>query len=366
MRRLYILAWCSALLAAAVLWKTRPQTTFKPREGLLLDRSWLVNQAPSLTPKEHCRGPDQTFLTYPEWFLVFGPAEYADYLQHRTSTGFPFLTHVFQTWESYRVVDDQTRGVFPPNAEYHTMIKVIATSSTVEFGMKGIYEAIVGRMTDVGDGKVATDEDRFNAAYAGDYVRFLDTAPWYEYDFIKQLRHLWGDCEILAAHPLRKGERRYLLTSDLAVKAIYGWLIKQATKSAYEAPLPVTAVVLDRPPMEPLPGGDEFKVLSTLPDGSTLATLPRYTPFTILAINLAKQGVKFVEIAGNRSAILITATGPSNWCPESPSFRLLFSQTVPSKPGQNRWALATPVASLNQTLGELSAGGMIVEHVFDY
>ena len=29
------------------------------------------------TPVEDRRPPDQTFLTYPEWFLVFSPAEYA-------------------------------------------------------------------------------------------------------------------------------------------------------------------------------------------------------------------------------------------------------------------------------------------------
>src|ERR1700753_1975539 len=110
MKRLCILAWCSAGLAVLLFWSTKPQTTFRPGQGPLLDRSWLLSETPSVTPKEHCRAPDQTFLTYPEWFLVFGPAEYAEYLQHRTATGFPFMTHVFQAWESYAAVDDQIRG----------------------------------------------------------------------------------------------------------------------------------------------------------------------------------------------------------------------------------------------------------------
>ena len=35
--------------------------------------------APQLqTPEAHRRTEDQTYLTFPEWFLVFSPAEYAD------------------------------------------------------------------------------------------------------------------------------------------------------------------------------------------------------------------------------------------------------------------------------------------------
>jgi hypothetical protein len=30
-----------------------------------------VASAPKVTPVEHVRGLEQTFLTYPEWFLVF-------------------------------------------------------------------------------------------------------------------------------------------------------------------------------------------------------------------------------------------------------------------------------------------------------
>lgn len=366
MKNLRILAWSSAALAAVVFWNSRPLTTVRSGEGLVIPRAWLADDGQSLTPKEHRRAPDQTFLTYPEWFLVFGPAEYAEHLQHHTSTDFPFMTHVFQAWESYRAVDDQTRGVFPPNDEYHTMIKVINTSSTIEFGLKGWYESIIGRMTDVGDGEVATDEDRFNAAYAHDYVKFLDTAPWYEFDFISQTRRLWSDSSTLGPHPLRKWERRYFLTTELLVKAAYGKLIKLATKSAYDAPSPVTAVIVDRQLDASWLAGNDFKLLATLPDGSTLGTLPRYTPFTPLAIGLVKQGVRFQEIAGNRTAILITALGSSDRKPGAPDLTVLFGQPLPTKPGESRWAMAAPVKSLHDVLRELEEQGLMVEHVFDY
>jgi hypothetical protein len=330
-----------------------------------LDRSWLISDEESLTPKEHRRAPDQTFLTYPEWFLVFGPAEYAEFLQHHTSSNFPLMTHVFQAWESYRAVDDQIRGVYPPNDEYHTMIKVINTSSTIEFGLKDVYETVVGRMTDVGSGEIATDEDRFNARYAREYVAFLDTAPWYEFDFMEQMRRLWRNSSLLGAHPVRKLERRWFLTSELAVKAVYGRMIKQATRSAYEVPSPVTAVVLDRHP-EDSPATKEVKILNALPDGSILATLPRYAPFTPIALEFARQGVRFQEIAGNRTAVLISVIGPSDWQFPSQQCKLLFRQPIPTKQGQSRWVLATRVPSLHQALRELVEAGATVEHVFDF
>lgn len=363
MKRLYFLAWGFAAAAAVMFWIIRPQTTRKPGNGLLISRAWLANGASAITPAEHCRAPDQTFLTYPEWFLVFGPAEYAESLQLQTSTSFPLMTHVFQTWESYQVVDDQTRGVFPPNDEYHTMIKVIATSSTIEFGLKAAYEAVIGRLTDTKNGEVATDEDRFNAALAKDYVTFLDTAPWYEYDFVQQLRMLWKDTPWFGSHPIRKWERRYLLTTELVVKAVYGKAIEQATHSAYELPSLSTAVVLNRSPQS---WGLEVKVVNTLPDGSPQALLPRYAPFTPLAMTYARQGIEFKEIAGNRSAVLVTAVGASQWKPSSRSFQWLFSQDIPTRPGQSRWAVATPVASLSQTLRELEGASLQVEHVFDF
>ena len=60
-------------------------------------------------PPEHRRPPDQTFLTFPEWFLVFSPAEYAAYVREHTPTRFPFLGHVRQFWQSYGAAYERIR-----------------------------------------------------------------------------------------------------------------------------------------------------------------------------------------------------------------------------------------------------------------
>ncbi len=367
MSRLRILAYCSLFVAALVfLFESRPPTTIAHGKGLLVDKKWLVNHGTPATPSEHVRLPDQTFLTYPEWFLVFGPAEQADFLQSHTSTKFPFMSHVYQTWESYRVVYNQIRGNFKFNTGYHVMILVIAVSSTAEFGLKAVYETLIGRVTDTRNGGALTEEDRFNATFARDYVDFIGTAPWYEFDFKSRLGKLWSETSLSGPHPLRKWERKYILTTELAVKTVYGWLIKLGTRTAYERPILKTAVVVDH-----LPAGIEarlpdLEVLKKLPDGSAVITLPRYAPFSTNACGLASEGVQFKEIAGNTSAILVTVLAPREWKAQSDDFTSLFTQPIPTKPGINRVALATPVSLLHKTLRQLLEQKIVIEHIYDF
>ena len=367
MNRLRILTCCSVVLAALVfIYDHGAPTTIPAGKGLLMPKAWLVNNGPPATPVEHIRPPDQTFLTYPEWFLVFGPAEQADFFQGHTSTKFPFMTHVRQMWESYGVVNDQIRGNFPVNTGYHVMIVVIATSSTAEFGLKAAYETLIGRLTDTRDGKPMTAEDQFNAKFTRDYVQFLDTAPWYDFDFKSRLGKLWLDTSLAGQHPLRKLERRYILTTELAVKTVYGWLMGLGTHAAYELPKLTTAVVVDHLPVGIESKLPDLKILNAQADGSTIITLPRYAPFSSNACELAMAGSSFKEVAGNTSAILITVLTPRDWNAPSESFRLIFTQPMPTKPDLKRIALAVPVSELHKTLRLLSEQKLVIEHIYDF
>jgi hypothetical protein len=335
-------------------------------KGLVIDKSWLTNSAGPITPAEHRRPPDQTFLTYPEWFLVFGPAEQADFFQGHTSTKFPFMTHVRQIWQSYRIVYDQIRDNFPFNGGYHVMIVVIATSSTAEFGLKAIYETLIGRLTDTRDGEAMTEEDQFNAKLTRDYVDFIETVPWYEFDFKSRLKKFWSETSLFGAHPLRKWERKYILTTELVVKTVYGWLIGLGTKTAYEQPLLTTAVVVDRLPAEVPSKLPDLKVLQSLPGNSAIVTLPRYAPFNSNACELARANVVFEEIAGNTSAILVTVLAPRDWAAQSDDFEIIFTQSLPTRPEIHRVALATPVNRLHKTLQQLLDQKIEIEHVYDF
>jgi len=301
------------------------------------------------TPREHRRGEDQTFLTYPEWFLVFSPAEYADFVRSGVPSEFPYYGHLRQFWQSYRAVTRATQGRYPFNAEYHTMIVVIGASTTIEYGLKLGYETVIGRLTEATRLHGGTAEDRYAAKVAQDYVDFIRVDPWYLYDFVGKLKGLWSETDLVGHDLLRKWERKYALTTEYLAKAGYGWVIKKLTQASFDKPVPETAVVVERPSA-----------------AASVELIPRYEAFTAAAIALAREGAEFREIAGNRSVILVTALVPSDWRPSEPSTGILFEQPILTKPGEKRVALTLPVTALSPLLRSLSAPPCRVEHVFDY
>jgi len=304
----------------------------------------------NLTPDEHKRPAVNTYLTFPEWFLVFSPAEYADYVQHNYPSNFPFVGHIHQFWQSYSAVSRATiSGHMEFNGGYHVMIMVIGVSTTVEYGIRSAYETIVGRLSEL-TSSAPTAEDQFGARVAQDYVDFIRVRPWYEFDFCSRLKGLWNDVPVHGDNQIRKWERRYALTTEYLVKAGYGWLIGIGTHASYELPISETAVVVHH-------GGGNRE----------LKMLPRYEAFTPAAMALAIQGNDFVEIAGNEADkdILISVITDYSWS-VPPDAHLLFKQPVITKPGQQRQVVTVPVRSLASLLLTLDQSHIHIEHVFDY
>jgi hypothetical protein len=329
---------------------------------LVIDKSWLSTNNHPLTPARDVRPPDQTFLTYPEWFLVFSPKEQAEYFKQHTSTTFPYMKHVDQMWKGYDMVYQQIKGNYPFNTGYHVMIMVIGGSTTVEYGLKAWYETVAGRVTDLGN--ELTDEDRLDQHYMANYVSFIEDTPWYEYNFNHQLKNLWMGTSFFGPHFLRKFERKYFLTTELLVKSGYGWLIKQGTKASYEPALLNTAVVIDRLP-EHLKSSPKIKNVRQLNSGWYLVDLPRYADFNTAVAQLAPQGVTFKEIAGNNSAIMLTALS-NKPIYDTREVKAIFTQPIVTKAGLNRIALVTRVENLSWLLRILKLKGVTIEHIYDY
>jgi hypothetical protein len=305
-----------------------------------------------------------TYLTIPEWYLVWSPDEYADFIAEKPPSEFPYLGHLRQFWQGYRAVYDATKDKYPFDFRYHTMIAVIGSSTTVEYGLKGAYENIVGRLTEAGPPGEKTEEDRLAADVARDYVDFIVVEPWYRFDFVTPLKRVWTDTGWWGPNPLRKWERKYFLTSEYAAKAIYGWLIKQATESAYGIQKPVTAVVLDRNPENARAEMPEMQVLEEYSDGWVLALVPRYQSFTAHAIVLSRSGVNFREIAGNRDAILLSAMVPTDF--DDSGLKVMLKQPIMTRPGLQRVILEMRVDQLAAFLRERDKPPFRLEHIYDY
>lgn len=344
MKRLQILTFCTIVVSSLIFfYKKRTETTIAEGKGLVIQKEWLAINKNPITTKNDIRPADQTFLTFPEWYLVFSPEEQANYYKHTTATSFPFMSHTKQIWESYHIVNNQIKDNFPPNKGYHFMIWIIGTSASIEYSIKAWYETIIGRITDTKE--IKTDEDKFNATFTQDYVVFIKDRPWYEFDFKTRLINLWINTSFFEANFFRKLERKYILTSELLVKWGYGKLIGLGTKQVYENALETTTVITE--------------------DNKT-TILPRYDKFNLAITELAKQGVSFKEIAGNNSAILLTILVPSASNQKFENTQIVFTQPISSNLTMKRIALATPVGDLSKLLFQLDKQKIKIEHVFDY
>ncbi len=313
------------------------------------------------TPVDFCRDPGNTFLTLPEWYLVYSPREYAHFIDGHSPSQFPYWRHLGQFWQGYHAVYQAANDERPFNFEYHLMIWVIGTSTTFEYGLKSTYETVVGRAAEATVGSDQTAEERLAIDVAHQYEKSLDAEPWYNFDFVAPLKRLWQDTAWWGDHPLRKWERRYFLTSEYLAKATYAWGLKQSTENSFGVESSVTVVVLNRTPSVPMAA---IKILETFTDGAVLAQLPRYQSFTPVAATLAKVGVDFLEIAGNAGPILVTAIVPESYQPIG--IETLFEQPITTQPTFKRIAFVVKVRELNETLRHMENPQLRLEHIYDY
>lgn len=337
-----------------------------PVSAGILDSAPVQGDANSETPIEYRRGPEQTYLTYPEWFLVFSPDEYAQYVKQHTPTRFPFVEHVYQFWSSYRSVYQQTQDKYPFNMGYHIMIMVIGISTTVEYGLRAVYENTLGRLSELTQSGGLTQEDRYAAQVAQEYVDFIRVRPWYEFDFASRLKGVWSGTFFFGRDMIRKLERKYALTTEYGIKAAYGWLIGLATGATYETAAETTYIVIDRDAENLQAILPKYKRIATLPSSHILAEIPRYDAFMKYADSLAQAGVNFVEVSGNRGEILISALCGEAGCKLPANTRLLFSQPIPTQYPINRYVFTIAVPALSVTLRELAKSGYRIEHLYDF
>jgi FAD/FMN-containing dehydrogenase len=313
------------------------------------------------------RSEDQTYLTLPEWMIVFSADEQAAFLRAGRPSGFPWFRSIGQFWGAYRAVLDETSGRYPFHWGYNTMIGVIGASYTAEYALKGLYEATLGRAAEWASGgapgALDTAADRFVAEGAADYGAFLHHTPWYDYPFGARLEALWA--ADFGGDGVRGAERRLAGSAELIAKAGWGWAIGRATAAGYEEPI-LETVAWTRPfPDALLPPDAGVRVLDSPSPGARLLAIPRYEPFTGAVVALAGAGVRFVEIAGN-DEILLTVVAPRAWQDAGGRGRVVHEWPFLTRPEEKRVALSLPVARLHEVIPSLEREGLRIDHVFDY
>ena len=342
--------------------------------------SWrcdLQGQIPVLVPqpeqrkaavanvKDYSRPEDDTYLSYPEWYIVWSYQEKADFQERQLPSGFPYFGAVHQYWKSYCCISRLTRGKYEFNAGEQVMLAVIGISFSAEYIVKGVYENTIGRVSEWNSGHQFTSEDQYAYKVAREYADFVHVRPFYEFHFARHVKGLWAENSVWGLHPIRKWERRIFLTIDYAAEAFYCWLIEKGAHETYgREPDRTDAWVenLDEAARAQIP---HLKLVKRVGPQAVIVDIPRYQEFTAIASILAQHGVSFVEIAGN-SQVTLSVLAPQAWHHEGSDTQQLFSMPVLTRPAWQRVVLTCAVPSLAQSLNALHSDAVVVEHVYDY
>lgn len=317
-----------------------------------------------ITALGYRRPETNSYLSYPEWAIVYAYQDLAGVMRDKEEYGFDYLASIGGFWTSLcgvnRIASARGGSEFSEKA----MLYVIGASFTAEMALKGAYETTLGRLTAWLRGPERTGEDLFARRVAEDYARFLQQVPWYDYPFGIRLRQLWREVPFTASSPVRAGERRLALTLEWSAKAAYAKLIRLAASLA-PAELRIGSVVRDLDTSD-VAADPRITVIRDLGEGGfTLIETPRYGEFTSIVAGLAGRGRQLVEIAGNRS-VLATALVPARAEIDTPGAREIFSGAVQSRPGWRRLGLDVAVPQLTDLVRTLQAQGAVFEHVYDY
>jgi FAD/FMN-containing dehydrogenase len=318
-----------------------------------------------LANADYYRGEAQTVLTVPEWYLVFNPVEYAEYLAAgRNPSDFPFFSSIDEYWTLYdRVTAIANASQYPKNSEYLTMLRVIGISTTAEYLLKGAYEGSIGRLTRWAADDEDTAEDRVYANAQDAYAQFIFNKAWYEFDFTGWIGTMWSDAPFFGDHFLRKLERRLFFTLEFGVKAGYAKLIGFASHSTYGTKadrIYMTVIAPEDnamlpPDVEQLEADGRSRIVSTL----------RWGPFTELTPKLAAAGYQFRDISGNRR-IVVSAVGPTDQEPPLTGATELFESRLVSDPTRERHVLLVEVGQLAGFIQNLQTSSVTLEHIYDY
>jgi hypothetical protein len=328
-----------------------------------------VKQQIISTIPQYSKGEEQTYLTLPEWYLVFNPNEYAHYLNSGGNpSNFPFFASIDEYWRLYDRVIHLTNDVYPENSEYKTMLLVIGVSTTAEFLIKGLYETTIGRFS-YWTASEPTPEDLLIRQAHTAYGELIYHEPWYVFPFSKWLKKIWTDTPFFGSNFIRKIERKFLFTLEFGFKTIYAQLIGFGAKTAYDASdgrvkMHVFAPQkLDSISIKEI--DERVSVLHEFNNGEWIISIPRWGGFTEIMPKLASYEIQFIEIAGNDD-ILVTVILDEGKPAQLSGAQFLFNSMIISPNGKQRLLYSIKMAELAGIINEFDEHGLVLEHLYDY
>jgi hypothetical protein len=342
---------------ACRVWDNPPQTTPISEDRAI--REAVADIA------DYYRPESKTYLTVPEWYIVYSTDEYGEFIQDNSSSDFPYFRAVGQYWQSYVEVCRQIRGRYPFNGDSHFTLAFIGVSFTAENMLKGAYEGTIGRLTDWVSSPTPTEEETYAARVAQEYGAFMHETPWYFFPFRETLAGLWNETELWGPDPIRKWERKLALTVEYGGKLLYSSLTNLGAQAAYGGADVEKIYAVVEGITEEMTNSD-LEVVEVIPPDRQIIRITRFEYFSNTVPGLLERGVQLEEIAGNRE-ILFTLLGPEDANYDFVYGEYLFQLPILTQPGQTRVAVKVRVGDMTQFFEELwGREDVRFEHMYDY
>jgi hypothetical protein len=319
---------------------------------------------PAIDDAGYRRKLNNTFFTFPEWYIVYSFEDFGRFLDRSSESHFNYLGHIFGFWRSFCTINRAVPATGESLTEVKTMIYVIGISYSVEYAIKGLYENTVGRVFEWIRGEKRTPQDEYARALLQDYAAFLYTIPWYKYPFREKLDGLMA-ISAPTPSPLRTWERDFALGTEYFLKIGYASMIQKALDASNDdEPRDIMFVVSALPP-EVLAKEPRIKPIRALTPQWQLVQAPRYKALSEILQGLLDQGFGLAEIAGNHD-ILITVIAPDAAKLDVKDTTELFSLELDARPGFRRAGLKARIDRLVDINRDLKARGASIEHFYDY
>jgi len=313
---------------------------------------------PLITDPKFRRQEANTYLTYPEWHIVYAYDGLAETLKAGDEYQFDYVHSVNGFWASTCKLMKMADAHGGADQATRIMIYTIGASFDLEMGLKAAYEETLGRLFAMMRGPQKTPQDEEALKMAVDYSAFLRQTPWYKYDFDKANQALWA---APVSDPVRGWERRLALGGEWKAKTYYAKAITAAVDATGQADLTIRSVVtgLDDTALKAI---SNVTVVSDSAGGVVIET-PRYDIFTHVLAAITAKGGLVREIAGNDDVMVsVTIPADANYGGPGEVIAEMDRDGFQTK----RLLLNLKVAELAALFKVMSIGDPGIEHVFDY
>ncbi|MET0759458.1 MAG: FAD-dependent oxidoreductase [Flavobacterium sp.] len=313
--------------------------------------------------KGYYRSEEQTILTIPEWYLVFNPKEYSDYLESgKNPSDFPYYKSIDEYWRLYDRSLKLVSKAYPENEEYKTMLQVIGISLTMEYGLKMVYENTIGRLFSCLTEEEISKEEKTIIEAQRAYSNFIYQTAWYEFKFLPWIKKVWNASDSANCSVIRKWERTLFFTFEFSFKAFYAQLIQWAANSSYEAPISNIYLVVSN--NDSLLENDNFKIIKKEGD-KMIISITRWGVFTEVLKKLSNQNITIHEISGNDEIAISVIMNQSQRVTYK-NVKKLYESRIVSNNKLKRNIYLLPVNKILPFIRHAKNKNVTIEHVYDY